>query len=118
MQTRAHWTAQRCCKNVVIKYSKILGFIVHDFLPDRAGSLWDSECLGRMKTSCPKTFLWCNFHGVYFYSVGGAIFMALEGPEEREICRQMQEEIKERLKEQFFRFCVSRHALCAEEEYD
>ena len=44
--------------------------------------------------------------------------MALEGPEEREICRQMQEEIKERLKEQFFRFCVSRHALCAEEEYD
>ena len=25
--------------------------------------------------------------------------MALEGPEEREICRQMQEEIKERLKE-------------------
>ena len=28
--------------------------------------------------------------------------MALEGPEEREICRQMQEEIKERLQESLF----------------
>ena len=28
--------------------------------------------------------------------------MALEGPEEREICNQMREEIKERLEEQFF----------------
>ena len=37
-----------------------------------------------------------------FRSVGGAIFMALEGPEEREICNQMREEIKERLEEQFF----------------
>ena len=37
-----------------------------------------------------------------FRSVGGAIFMALEGPEEREICEQMREEIKERLEEQFF----------------
>ena len=37
-----------------------------------------------------------------FRSVGGAIFMALEGPEEREICEQMREEIKERLEGQFF----------------
>ena len=37
-----------------------------------------------------------------FRSVGGAIFMALEGPEEREICNQMREEIKERLEEQFY----------------
>ena len=37
-----------------------------------------------------------------FHSVGGAIFMALEGPEEREICEQMREEIKERLEGQFF----------------
>ena len=28
--------------------------------------------------------------------------MALEGPEEREICEQMREEIKERLEGQFF----------------
>ena len=41
-----------------------------------------------------------------FRSVGGAIFMALEGPEEREICNQMREEIKERLEEQFFRLQV------------
>ena len=34
--------------------------------------------------------------------MGGAIFMALEGPEEREICEQMREEIKERLEGQFF----------------
>ena len=40
--------------------------------------------------------------GFNFYSVGGALFMALEGPEEREICEQMREEIKERLQEQFF----------------
>ena len=38
--------------------------------------------------------------------MGGAIFMALEGPEEREICNQMREEIKERLEEQFFRLQV------------
>ena len=38
------------------------------------------------------------------FSVGGAIFMALEGPEELEICRQMQEEIKERLQESLFQW--------------
>ena len=43
---------------------------------------------------------------INFRSVGGAIFMALEGPEEREICNQMREEIKERLEEQFFRLQV------------
>ena len=32
--------------------------------------------------------------------------MALEGPEEREICNQMREEIKERLEEQFLK-CAS-----------
>ena len=42
------------------------------------------------------------FIGSFFCLVGGAIFMALEGPEEREICRQMQEEIKERLQESLF----------------
>ena len=37
--------------------------------------------------------------------------MALEGPEEREICEQMREEIKERLEGQFF-FLHQASVLC------